>query len=166
MRYRVTGSVAFIALAKQMVRSAGLMLLVPAAGVYVTGWALLHPGGEVGAGSGLLMVGLGVVFFLGMPLAQTRALMREPGFGGEMVLRITDAGMELKSGGVKSRVDWKGVRRVTEMREALVMHLKPAGFWIVPKGRLSAEDLEAMRALLQPHVRGNLRAGKKPRSTS
>ena len=106
IRYLLTGSVAFVALTKQMLRSAGLLLLVPAAGVYTIVWAILHPGGEMNVGTGCLMLGLGVVFFLGMPFLQTRALMKGLGFGDETTLRVFDSGMELKGGEVKARVKW------------------------------------------------------------
>ena len=161
IRYLLTGSVAFVALTKQMLRSAGLLLLVPAAGVYTIVWAILHPGGEMNVGTGCLMLGLGIVFFLGMPFLQTRALMKGLGFGDETTLRVSDSGMELKGGEVKERMKWSGIRRVTEMSQAIVIHLKPAGFWIVPKARVNAEDLEAFRKAVRPHVSGGLIPAKR-----
>ena len=161
VEFRLTTSDVFLALVRHTMRRMWFMLLLPIVGTISIVWAILDPlNAPVNLGRGCWVLFLGAFIFCGLPYLQTRAAMKSPNFGGLITFTVSDHGIEFTGEHANARIAWTMVKGISEMHHAILIHLKPAGFQIVPKGQLSQADVAAFRNVLRLHAQGKVKLAK------
>src|SRR5690349_15389562 len=125
--FRLTSSDVFSALARHTIRRMWFLLLLPILGAVSIVWAILDPAEpavNLSTGFGLLVFGL--FLFLGLPLIQARAAMKNPNFGGPMTLTVSEQGIEFTGEQSTATIRWPMVKGVSEKSHAILVYLKPA----------------------------------------
>jgi YcxB-like protein len=161
VKFRLTTSYVFLALARHTVRRMWFSLLVPIVGTITIVWAIIDPlnaPGNLSGGCELLV--LGVFSFCGLPYLQTREVMKTPNLGGLITFTVSEQGIEFTGEHSNARIAWTMVKGVSETNDAILIHLKPFFFRIVPKGQLSQAAVAAFKNVLQLHVHGKVKLAK------
>ena len=159
--YTLTSSDVYRALMHYMVRRMWFLLPLPILGAIGTVWALADPqNGAVTVSNAGTMLLIGVFFFVVSPYLQTRAATKVPNFGVPMTLTLSERGIEFVGGHSNANIAWSMTKGVSETNHAILIHLKPAGFQIVPKSQISSEDLADLTAVLSDHLPGKTRAAR------
>jgi hypothetical protein len=159
--FRLASSDVFLALARHMMRGMWFLLpllfLAPISAI----WSIIDPANDaVSATSGSVVFLIGVLVFTGVPYLQTRALMKTPNFGGPMTLTVTEQGIGFVGEHSNANIGWAFVKGVSETKRAILIHLKMAGFQIVPKNRIPNADVEAVKNVLRLYAPGKVKLAK------
>jgi hypothetical protein len=77
-----------------------------------------------------------------------------------MTLTVTEREIELTGEHSNAKLDWSMVTGVSERENAILIHMKPVGFQLVPKGQLPQEDVRAFKSFLQLHAPGKVKLAK------
>jgi hypothetical protein len=159
--FTLTSSDVYGALVSHMVRRMWFLLPLPILGALGTVWAIADPqNGAVTVSNAFTMLLIGVFFFIGSPYLQTRSAMKVPNFGGPMTLTLSERGIEFTAGHSNANIAWSMVKGVSETNHAILIHIKPAGFQVVPQSQVSSEDRAALTAVLSAHLPGKTRAAR------
>ncbi|MGD0301274.1 MAG: YcxB family protein [Bryobacteraceae bacterium] len=161
VKFRLTRSDVFSALARHTIRQMWSALLLPIIGAVSIVWAILDPAEtpvNLNAGFGLFLFGL--FLFLGLPLIQTRAVMKTPNFGSPMTLAVSEQGIEFTGEYSNATIRWPMVKGVSEISHAILIYFKPAGFEVIPKSQLSQADVAAFRNILRAYAPGKVKLAK------
>jgi hypothetical protein len=155
IKFRLTNSDVSSALARHTFRRMWFLLLLPVIGAVSIVWALLDPGEpavNLNTGCGLLLAG--VFLFVVSPMIQARAIMKSPNCSGLMTLTVSDQGIDFTGELSNATIRWAMVKGVSEMRHAIPIYLKPAGFQIIPKREIPEADLTTFRNVIHLHAPG------------
>lgn len=155
VKFRLTSSDVFTALARHGLRRMWFLLLLPILGAASVVWAILDPNnGAVTLGPACWVFFVGAFLFGGMPYLHTRAAMKNPNFGGPMALTVSEKGIDFTGEHSNGSIGWPMVKGVSEMAHAILINLKPAGFQIIPKRQLSQADVAAFKTALRLYAPG------------
>jgi YcxB-like protein len=161
VKFRLTRSDVFSALARHTIRHMWFLFLLPIIGAVSVVWAIVDPAEpavNLNTGFGLFLFGL--FLFLGLPLIQARSVTKTPNFGGPMTLAVSQQGIEFTGEHSNATIRWPMVKGVSEMSHAILIYLKPAGFQVVPKSQLSQADVAALRNILRVYAPGKVKLAK------
>ncbi len=154
VKFRLTSSDVFLAVARYTLRRMWFMLLLPIFGAVSIIWAILNPdNGAVNWGACWLFF-VGAYLFGGMPYLQTRAAMKNPNFGGLMAFTVSEKGIDFTAEHSNGSIGWPMVKGVSETSHAILIDLKPAGLEIVPKRQISQADVAAFKKALRLYAPG------------
>jgi YcxB-like protein len=161
VQFRLNSSDVFRTLVRQTVRKMWLLLLMPICGLISAAWLILDPGNSaVTWSSAAVMLTISALLFVVQPYLQTAAAMKAPNFGGAMRLTLSGAGIEFAGEHSNGNLSWSMVKSVSRTKQALLIHLNPAGFQVVPRRALSAADVAAIENILRLHAPGKSKAAK------
>ncbi|XTZ18271.1 YcxB family protein [Micromonospora echinospora] len=116
----------------------------------VSGW-----GGQLSPLWIPMLVG-GVLAMLYAPWARWRAQRRSGRYAVEGSYDITDDNIMMRSGSESGGIAWDGVDQVRDTPEFWIVYVRRVPATVIPRGLMSAEDAETLRAfmaergLLQP----------------
>jgi hypothetical protein len=160
VKFTLTSSDVFWALAWNTMRKLWFLLLLPIAGVVSIVWKIRDPAdSSVNLTSGSICLALGVFFFVAAPYLGALQLRKSPTFSGPVTFSASEQGIELTGEHSNAKLDWSMVKGFSEMNHAILVNLKPAGFQIVPKRQLSQADTAALRNVLKFHAPGKVKLG-------
>jgi hypothetical protein len=88
-----------------------------------------------------------------VPQIQTRrAMRRNPSIQGEIVLLISDMGIEATFATGKSELRWQAFVKCKETAQLFVLSTSPQRATYIPKRVLSSQQIEELRALLRERI--------------
>jgi len=156
VRFRLKSSDVFWGLARHTIRTMWFMLLLPIAGAISIVGAMFDRAGY-SLTRGCICIVFGAFLFCGLPYLQTRSIMKTPNFGGLMILSASEEGIEFTGEHSTGKIGWLLVKGATEVKHAVLIHMKPVGFQIVPKAQLSQADLETFKKVLRRYAPGRVK---------
>ena len=122
VKFRLSTSDVFLALARHTMRRMWILLLLPITGTISIVWAILDPvNGAANLNRGCVVLVFGAFFFCAAPYLQTRAAMKIPNFGGLMTLTVCEQGIEFTGEHSNARIAWSMVKGVAEMKHAILI---------------------------------------------
>jgi hypothetical protein len=133
VKFRLTRSDVFSALARHTIRQMWSALLLPIIGAVSIVWAILDP-------------------------AETP--VKTPNFGSSMTLAVSEQGIEFTGEYSNATIRWPMVKGVSEISHAILIYFKPAGFEVIPKSQLSQADVAAFRNILRAYAPGKVKLAK------
>ena len=154
VRYHATTLDFFSAIAWKMARSLWFLLWMPIAGI----WGIVDPSnGAITRSSGLIIITVWTVLFVVLPLISAFNAAKNPNAAGPVTLTISAAGLESTTEHAHVRTDWIAVRNVSESRRSIFITLQSSGSLVVPKRRLSDEQIRSLRDALRLYAPGGAR---------
>jgi hypothetical protein len=90
----------------------------------------------------------GLLSMLYSPWVRLRARRRSSRYAVEGAYDITDDNILMRSGSESSGIAWDGVSQVRDTHEFWIVYVGPMPATVIPRGLMSAEDAETLRAFM------------------
>jgi len=95
---------------------------------------------------------LGVVVYALPSIQIRRELRRRPDLRGEIVLRLSPAGVEVTFATGKSQLQWRAYTKYKETAHLFVLHASSAGSRFIPKRVMSPQQVDELRGWLRTQI--------------
>jgi YcxB-like protein len=140
-----------------MVRQFWFLLFFPVAGAVNVAMAIFGPAmfDQILIG-GLMALAFGILVFVIGPYLQVRSALKNPNFHGELTFRFSGEGIEESGQHASGRMDWSLVKGVSETRRYIFVHMKQGGFELIPKDKLTSQEVTVLKSVLRAHAPGKV----------